>query len=927
MLKKSLSIFFIIFIFSFVPAQEFQIKGKLIDSGTKSPLEAATVYLETSNDSTLITYSISEGNGSFLLDGKTNYRNVVIFFSYNGYELLKKDIVLKKNIDLGVISLDEKAQELKGIDVVGERVPITIKKDTLEFNADSFKTRPDATVEEVLKKLPGVEIDSDGKITVNGKEVDKVLVNGQVFFSNDPKVATKSLPKELISKIQILDSKTKEQEFTGDAGDGKTKTINLTLKEDKTNGFMGRLSAGYGQDDRYQANGLLNYFNKTKRVSFLGSSNNINNSGFSFDEVYEMVGNSRGGGVSFNNSGAFSIGDLSFGFGQGITTSSNLGGSYANKKEKEYEVDANYFFSYSDSYNNEKTSRENLLPDNRFFTDMESSFSGTTNSNQGAANLQFDLDETLRITAQPSMSVSRTTSLDFSRTVNSNEDAELINTNISQQTNDGFQRNFSNQLEVMKKLDTIGRYFRVTFKNTNVAGNTVSNLGSESKIFGDNPTQNNLDQETRVNNTNDRYEIGAGYRQPLAKNVFLDFEYSFEDRVQKNERSVFQLDDNTMQYSIFDQSLSSDFEFETQEQIPSLEFRTDGKKLRFRLKAEYNTVDLKNQDRLQQVSFSKGYGKVLFNSNVSYNFGQNTRFWLSYDSDLNIPSVNQIQPIPNVTNPLNIIVGKPDLLPAINHSVYFNFNNFNWKDREGFFIYAGFNFNENQIVNATDTDENLVRTTTYDNVNGSYNHYGAVNYSKQIKKDSIYTLKLNLRPYVNLQKNIGFTNGLRLEAKQLSVSPRIGLTFNYKEKFEIEPEYTYSVNTTKYNLGTRQDINFISQKLSFKTTTYWPKNLIWGNDITYSFNGNVGPGFDKDAIFWNMSLGLQVFKNKGSIKLLGYDLLNQNINTRRTTGQDFVQDYQGTVLKRYFMASFTLKFDSFGGSGPPEKKGSRFMRL
>ncbi len=283
-------------------------------------------------------------------------------------------------IKLGNIPLEEQAQELKGVKVVGERVPIIIKKDTMEFNADSFKTRPDATVEEVLKKLPGVQVDSDGKITVNGKEVNKVLVNGQVFFSNDPKVATKSLPKEIIDKIQITDTKTKTQEFTGEEGDCENKTINLTIKKDKNKGYIGRLAAGYGTDDRYQTNGLLNYFNNTERISFIASANNINNSGFSFDEIYDMVGNTRGGYDGARDAG------LIHNFGNGITTSSNMGGSYANAKKGEYEIDGNYFFGYSDSFNDQKTSRENILPDRRFFSQNESNFVGSTNANRGAAN-------------------------------------------------------------------------------------------------------------------------------------------------------------------------------------------------------------------------------------------------------------------------------------------------------------------------------------------------------------------------------------------------------------------------------------------------------------------------------------------------------------------------------------------------------------
>ncbi len=906
-------------------AQEFKILGKIIDSVEGNPLESATIYAEVPKDSSLVNYAISNKDGNFELQGKTGYKQLNVYFTFNGYKTRVLAVEIQSQVDLGLIKLEEQSQELNEVQVVGERIPIQIKKDTLEFNAGAFKIRPDATVEEVLRKLPGVEIDSEGKITVNGKEVDQVLVNGQVFFSKDPKIATKSLPADVIDKIQILNSKTKEEEFTGDIGDGNTKTINLTLKEDKTNGFMGRLTGGYGQDKRYQANGLFNYFNKSKRVSFLMSSNNINNAGFSFDEVFEMVGNSRSGGIMVNSNGAFSIGNLAFGFGQGIVTSSTIGASFADKKEKEYEVGGNYFFSYGDSFNNEKTSRENFLPNNHYFTDIRSSFTGNTNSNQGSANLEFDIDKTLRISLAPTLNVGRSNAIDVSNTANTNEENALINTNTTQQVTDGFERKFSNELEIMKKLDTLGRYFRVAFSNNNVAGISRSNLWSTSELFGNDPGSNTLDQETNIDNLNDQFQIATKYRQPFGKGVFLDLGYSYENRNQRNERSVFELDNATGQYTVFSESLSSDFEFVNAQHTPTAELRLEKEKLQVEIGAAYNLIGLNNRDFLQNVSFSQDYDKLLFNANLNYTLGQNTGLSLSYQSFLDIPAINQIQPVPNVTNPLNIVIGQPNLSPTTNHSLFFDFSNYNWQERLGFFVYAGLNFSNDQVVNVSNTNENLVRVTTFANVSGAYNHYVGISYSKQIKKDSVYTLKFNLRPYLNLQNNIGFTNGSQLVANQFNASPRMGLTFNYKEKLEIEPEYTFGYNSTKYNLGTLQDLNYITQRFALKTTTYWPQNLVWANDISFMYNGNVGPGFDKDALFWNMSLGLQIMEKKGTIKLLGYDLLNQNINTRRTAGQDFIQDYQGTVLRRYFMASFTLKFDSFGGSGAPNKSGNRIM--
>ena len=914
-MQKVLITFISLFCFTyFSSAQDFSIKGKIVDAFSKAPLEATTVYAESPKDSSLIVYGISNQDGFFTLEDKTSLKEVNLFFSYNGYKTIQMKLEMKPKIDLGTIQMEEQAEELKGISVVGERVPIVIKKDTLEFNADSFKTRPDASVEDVLKKLPGVEVDSDGKITVNGKEVSEVLVNGQVFFSNDPKVATKSLPKDIISKIQILDTKTKEEEFTGDSGDGETKTINLTIKEDKNKGYLGRISLGYGTDERYQGNALLNYFNDTERFSIIAGSNNINNAGFSFDEIYDMVGNS--GGASFNSNGQFSVGNLSFGFGQGITTASNLGASYANKRKDKFEIGANYFFAYSDSFNDEKTVRENILPDSRFFTDSENNFEGTTNSNQGSADIEIDVDKTFRISVNPSLSINRTNSINDRTSATTDEDGNLVNNSLSSTAEDGFQSNFSNQLNLSKKLDTMGRFIRLSFENQNRSTINTENLSTQRNIFGDTPSEESLDQQNEVDNDNDRYEVALRYRHVLKQDLFLDLGYSYENRLEENTRSVFDFDEATNSFSDFNTVQSTDFRFLDQRQIPYLGIRKNGKKFRYNIRARYQLTDLENQDFLQNTSFSQSYQNFLFSGNMNYTIGKNKRLSASYNTSFRAPSVNQLQAVPNVSNPLNISIGNPNLNPTISNRINLNYNDFDWKERTGLFVYAGVNYDNDRVTSVTTTDENLLRTTRFTNVDGNYDGYGGVGYSKQIKKDSTYTVKFNLRPFVNFSKNIGFTNGSQLEAKTLALSPRISTTFNFMELVEIEPEYTVTFTSTNYNLDGLEDINFVAHQAGLKTTTYWPENVIWGNDINYTYNGNVGPGFDKDAVFWNMSLGVQLFKKNVTLKVLAYDLLNQNINTRRTTGQDFIQDFQGTVLRRYFMFSATFKFDQFGGKRP-----------
>jgi hypothetical protein len=914
--SKFTSLLILLFCFSALQAQEFIIKGKLLDKQMTTPLDAATVYVETVKDSTLIAYSITDGKGGFIIEGKTAEKTLVFYATFNGYQSLRKEITTKSQIDLGTLALEVQVELLGEVMIAAERVPITVKKDTLEFNASSFKTRPDATVEEVLRKLPGVAIDANGTITVNGQQVDQVLVNGQVFFSKDPKVATKSLPKDIIDKIQITNTKTKTEERTGDDAQSENKTINLTIREDKNKGYLARMSGGYGTDKRYQANGLINYFNNNKRVSVLASSNNINNAGFSYDEVFDMLG---GGGSTRRGfgGGGFDVGGINFGFGQGISTSSTLGASFADAEKGKYEVEGNHFFSYSDSYNDEASFRENILPDRRFFTERTSRFKGTNQNNKGSADLEFNLNKNLIISFEPNINVGNTTTNNDQNTLSKDALGALINSNRVKTANRSDLRSFSNQFSLFQKLDTIGGYVSLDFDVSQNKNESLTSLNSLRKIYANNEVEETvLDQEKISDNLTNAYHLDFEYRKALSKDIFFQAGMEYDVSTRENKLSVYDYDLASAAYANFNNVQSSDFTFKTIQRTPSIGLRNNSEKWRLRLSASYTDVTLNNEDFLQNLDFSKSYSKLLLNLYSRYSLGKNKSLSLRYSNNLDLPNITQLQPVPNLNNPLNIVIGNPDLDPALNHSVGLNYNNYNWRERSGIFVYAGATFTDNRVSAVTTTDESFLRNTTFTNVNGNYNGYFGVGYSKQIKKDSLYMMNLNIRPNANFFKNVGFSNGELLKTTSYSLSPSVSTSINFNEKFQIEPGYSLGYSRSTYNLKNIPEVSILNHNATLKTTTFWPENLVWGNDVTYSYNPNVGPGFDKNAFFWNMSIGVQMFKDTATLKLLAYDILNQNINTRRTTAEDYIEDFQGTVLQQYFMLSFSLKVDKFGGQKP-----------
>ena len=885
---------------SFILAQEYTIKGVVKEKQSKEALEAATVYAESVKDSTLISYTISEKDGSFELDLVSSLDRVNLFISYAGYGTTKKLLALKKTpLDLGEVLMEQQMEELEGVSVVAERRPITIKKDTLEYNADSFKARPDANVEELLKKLPGVEVDSDGKIMVNGRQVDKILVDGREFFGSDPKIATKNLPKEIVDKIQFTTTKTETEEFTGKESDSENKTLNITIKKGKNRGYFGRLAAGYGTDDKYQLNGMVNLFQDAERMSIIGGANNVNNTGFSMDGIYDMYGGP--------------MNRVSVGGGSGITNSGNIGTNYSNRFKDKTNVRANYMYSGSSTFNESKTSRENILPDRYYFTESLSKSDSDADTHNADARFAFELDSTLRITMAPRFNITENIAANTSAQKSSDEDGNLINESATENVSENDRKSFNNNINIIKRLDRKGGYVSMGFNNANNINNGLMKLNTFRELYGDNPSQEEVRQLTTRSNRSDGYGINVNYRKPIVEKLFLDTKYNYNSNVQKNKIIVNDYDEITEEYTQFNEELSSDFIFKNIRQHASVGVNYAGKKLSVGIDGNWQNTQMSNDDKLQDVQFDKEFNNFFFSGRFRYQLENNKQVHLNYRSNVRVPNVNQLQPIENRINPTNIRVGNPDLNATVSHNLSLYYNNYDWKKKMGISVNSNLRLANDKIARITITDENLVRTTTYTNLDGDYSIGLGGSFNKQVKKDSVYEIKFNLNLNASYNNNVNFSNGIEFTSKTFNLTPRIGFNYNYKELIDVAPNYALTYSNASYTLENRDKVRFARHSAGVRTTTFWPKNVIWGNDISYSYNGNVSDDFDKSSVFWNMSIGMRVLKDKGLVKLFAYDLLDQNINTSRTAFGDVIQDNQSTVLKQYFLLSFSYKLDQFGG--------------
>ncbi|PVW17129.1 outer membrane beta-barrel protein [Marixanthomonas spongiae] len=906
---------------SFSQTKDFEISGQLVSEEKKEPLESATIYLQRVKDSSLVTYTISDKQGDFFLKDKTSDDKLNLYISYVGYKTYFKTISIdKKEIDLGEISLAEDDNVLDEV-VIKSQAPVTVKTDTLEFNVASFKTKKDANVEDLLKKLPGVEVDSEGNITVNGKPVNKILVNGKPFFGDDPTIATRNLTKDIVDKIQVTDTKTESEAFTGEKGDDQNKTINITIDEEKNKGIFGRLAGGVGTDERFEYAGLVNYFDNDVRISLLGGGNNINTAGFSFGEIQKMYGGARY--ISVNSNGAINFGGRQFGGGQGITNSRTAGANYADDFGKNTELTTDYFYSAANSYNNVVRNRENILPDDRYFSNSSSSTQSNTDSH--AANLKFktQIDSTFLINIRPQFKYNIGNS-NYSNTEETTRlNGELTNRSNTQRNSDNIQKSFENNLNLTKKYGTGGGFFKLNIDNEIENSDLENKINSITEVYGDDPETITRNQFTDGEQSSNQYEIKPEFRLPiLSKTLYFDLEYAYKNDKRKDRQSVFDFDETAQDFSNFNIDQSTDFTNTDRTSRPEAGLRYNDKKLRAGINAGYVMRTLASEDALRDINFENDFNALELSANLSYQFSQKFRMYSGYYLRNTAPSVSQLSPYVDVSDPLNIVQGNPDLRPSNSNNVYLGLRNFDFQTKSGIYGYFNAQFSQDRVVPKTTVDNNFVRRTTYANVDGYYSIHGNGRYSKTIKLDSVKSIKYRVGGSVNANRNVNFNNNVQYASRTITYSPFVSFSFIWDRLFEIEPSYRVSLNKNTFNINLFEDRTYVVHDLKLETITTFPEKLEWNNDITYSYNTNIAPGFQKDAIFWNTTLSYSVMKDKGLITLKAYDLLNQNTNARRTSTQDYIEDVQSTVLQRYFMVGFSYKFNTLGKKG--ETRGGDF---
>ena len=913
------ALFFSSFLFS---QNTFTIKGKVVDPTTKLPIESATVYLTSVKDSSVVDYTITNKMGNFAIKVKKSDKALNLKVSFISYQDFVENVTgLTADKDFGTIELKDATNQLNEVVVKSEIPPIRIKKDTLEFNASSFKVGADANVEALLKQLPGVEITPEGKITVNGKEVNNILVNGKPFFGKDGKIATQNLPAEIIEKVQVVDTKTKSEEISGDASGSENKTINLTIQEDKNKGFFGKIMGGLGSDKRYESSMLVNYFKGERKISALASSNNINSIGFSMDEIFDNMGGGRNSSVYWNDDGSFGINNMSFGGNRGITRSNMIGINYQDKWFKKVDQSGSYYFTNAESENANRTDRINFLPTGNTLTKSNSITKNGSDGHNISLDFEIALDSLTNIYINPRFQTSKGYGKSSRNQITTDESLAELNSSTNDDYNENDNSNFALDASFSKQFKKKRRGLSVNLEAELQKRDEYVNTKSAT-LFADATPDDIRNQNRFENNKNDFMKVEVRYGEPLTDSLRLSLTSELTLRKIGNDLNTFDFNAGTNSYDDFNDLQSNEVNSKTTTYFPSTGLILDKSKTNGRINfgPEFINFDANSNYLGIRTNRNKTYVFPRVKGYISHRMGKSKSIYSYYDFGVQMPQANQVLPVENLSNPLSTFIGNDDLKPTLRHNLYFSFNDYDYQSRSGYYIYSGINLSKDAVVSSTVYDDNFKATTTYQNVDVTHGSYLGINWNKSYKKEK-RTLRFGAGVSFNYDYNKGLTNAVLFESKGLNINPRFNLTWSIDEMITVSPSYRYTFSKTDFqNYVIDKADNFI-HNAKLEITSYMPKKFVLGSDFGYTYNSNIADGYKKDFYLWNVSLGYNFFKDQLLAKVKVYDLLNQNLNSTRTITPTAIVDAENTVLRRYVMFSLTYKLEKFAG----KKKNDNMM--
>lgn len=881
-------------LFSKAFAQKATIKGKVTDSLNKQALELSTVAVVDLKDTSLIAYTLSKKKGDFELQRLPVDKQVRLVISYAGYQSYIHNFNFKKGdiVDLGNVTLSSKM--LKEVVVRAERVPVKVKKDTIEFDAAAFKTRPNAAVEELLKKLPGVQIDGDGTITVNGKQVSKLLIDGKQFFGSDPKIATKNLDAAIVAQVQVYDDRENDPDHLVSETQVQ-KIINIKLKKAIKKSIFGKVFGGVGSRDRYEAGGLFNMFRDTLQVSIIGLSNNLNHTAFSRDELNAEGGFDRSGGnTSFN-------GGRNWGGGIEKITSGgfNLNQNYGEKLK----LNLQYFYTQRNNKIESANFQQQFLKDTTLLSRASSSRYANNHTHTISGLVEWKPDTIRDLRYNPSLSYNSNNSSSSSLGNTSNNFDMPVNKSVSGSVGDWHSTQFNQSFYFHKRSKNKSKESFTISHNLTINPNHNNNFNNNDVVNYQHPELSDSLHRLSVRTSNNASgNVDFSYRYPLTKKLIVDVITS--GIYNKTGDQVFTFDRKTGGFDSLLNNQSSDLKRDlwTENIKPGITYQLNKNT---QIIAGLNTQWQQVNNNFATSRLVQNYFFLLPTVRIEA-YG----IFLSYERRVNQPGVSNLQPITIVYSPLYSYTGNPNLMPGISNTYYFNFFKYFNNSQLGIYSYGNISSQKNMAVTQQTIRSDGVQNSTTVNRDGRPSYNFSVGISKRFKKIKDWQLGTSANFNGNYYQNLNLLNNIEGWQNTIVYGLHENISVNWKDVIDLNTGFGFTQSNSKYHYDDFRTIRVGSYNISNSLVVRFPKKIIWETRQDFNYNSQVAAGFKKGVNVVSSSLALQMLKkDRGELKLSVYDLFNQNVSVYRYINTNSVNDVQNNTLKRYFLVTYSVKFN------------------
>lgn len=878
------------------------IKGQVIDTSAKQGLPKALLMVIRYQDSSLVGYTRSDDRGIInpIRVPRDTFFVIVSHPKFSDQTYFLVPAPGDSVYNFGKVVLPPKSVTLNEVLVVANKERVYYKGDTLVFNADSFKTKANATVEDLLKKLPGVRVDAKGKITVQGKQVDQVLVDGDEFFGTDPTAATKNLNANTVETVQVFEKKNENT----DSQDETVKVLNLKLKEDAKKGYFGKVSAAGDYHPFYEGELLVNRFRKSQKVSVFALGSNTPRQGFDWGDADKYgLNNEYAWNYDEENDTWMSNGDNQR---DGIPQVLKTGFYFNDKISKNTKINADY------TYNNRLMNTYKEQYTQFFFSDTSYNNSQINTGRKTNQSHQFNLRITQKLDSLTELTISPRAKISDGSNRSIQEDNFYTAENVfTRQTyinsrSVNYVSDMGGRLKLERRFKKKDRFLSIIYNTGALSDRANGFLRTDYTAINKGLTSSSvLDQKrTSLNEKRDN-NASITYTEPLTKKIKIELGYEFTHNFQDVNRKT--LDNIGFGYDLENTNQSNNFRNTRTVNRLSSKFIYEVKKYKLALGSRFRQIDQKNVNLTNNQSLQLTVQNVLPFINWRYRFNQGTSLSIDYNTNANQPDVKQLQPVADNSDPNRIFQGNPALKPSFGNSFRVNFYTYKGISDQNFYMNGNFSNTYNAITNTLIYDSIGRAISQPVNVNGNYfaNMYmgGGTPIFKEFMK--IY---LNLNSSVN--NNVSFVNGQRNVTRNINTGTSLNLE-KQEEKYEIGMGAEYEYNIPSSSISNNSNQPFSTYGFSGNMSIKLPKKFVLESDATYSKNNQRADGYNIAFVVWNASISKTLLKSENLVlSLLAYDILNQNINNTRNVMDNRIVDTRATIIRQYFLAKVLFKFNS-----------------